>query len=704
MPGKTKGNLNNLINNFINNGLIPLVLIIMLIFFVRVDYLGQSNGPFNRIVNGIMVIIVTAVLLYAHSVKFRRIKQISKQLNDAVKTIKADYNEADGYLWEQYKDQDASRLFTDPDLLSSYRSYQTEKKRLEQNYSSYHVCKIEDYLNQELIEALADKNLMSIIPGILTGLGILGTFIGLTHGLQFFSTKTADEMMDSIAPLMEGIKVAFHTSIYGMASSLAFNSVYKNTLEAAYDSLDDFQNTFKKYVSPDNESDGISQLIYSQHKQADAVVDPIVNAVQTMNENIEKILSIQKLQHDEISRMPEELGEMLGKRLGEIMIPQFQNANQSLETFAENISAIQVSGMGNLVNSFVSQMNDSLAGRFTELSEVINQTSELQKQNNEYVQELFIRLGEMTVDTKKISELNSETVSKMSENVQTMRNIQGRLLQNFSTVTEILDTNKQTVQEQHKYMEMLVEHQEKAGQVTQTFTRSISQELERLENLQNGLLENAKSGLETLSQSANEYNRTLSEEAKKNLGEITEISNTFRVNTSREIENSYRHAQLQNQELSEAVKKEINSIHLQSQELSEAARKEINSVKGQLDTTNNEMFMASKELGLVTKQLNEQTQESLVSTFKVFDEELAKITTHLSNTIKDVESTTEQVPKVVSAAYENMGKSFDDMQRQMESMIHMLDIMQRNMPDAVKKILAEEVITPDEGNENGETT
>ena len=704
MPGKTKGNLNNLINNFINNGLIPLVLIIMLIFFVRVDYLGQSNGPFNRIVNGIMVIIVTAVLLYAHSVKFRRIKQISKQLNDAVKTIKADYNEADGYLWEQYKDQDASRLFTDPDLLSSYRSYQTEKKRLEQNYSSYHVCKIEDYLNQELIEALADKNLMSIIPGILTGLGILGTFIGLTHGLQFFSTKTADEMMDSIAPLMEGIKVAFHTSIYGMASSLAFNSVYKNTLEAAYDSLDDFQNTFKKYVSPDNESDGISQLIYSQHKQADAVVDPIVNAVQTMNENIEKILSIQKLQHDEISRMPEELGEMLGKRLGEIMIPQFQNANQSLETFAENISAIQVSGMGNLVNSFVSQMNDSLAGRFTELSEVINKTSELQKQNNEYVQELFIRLGEMTVDTKKISELNSETVSKMSENVQTMRNIQGRLLQNFSTVTEILDTNKQTVQEQHRYMEMLVEHQEKAGQVTRTFTSSISQELERLENLQNGLLENAKSGLETLSQSANEYNRALSEEAKKNLREITEFSNTFRENTSREIENSYRHAQLQNQELSEAVKKEINSIHLQSQELSEAARKEIDSVKGQLDTTNNEMFMASKELGLVTKQLNEQTQESLVSTFKVFDEELAKITTHLSNTIKDVESTTEQVPKVVSAAYENMGKSFDDMQRQMESMIHMLDIMQRNMPDAVKKILAEEVITPDEGNENGETT
>lgn len=704
MPGKLKGTPNNLLNNLINNVLLPVVLIIMIYFFIRVDYLGQPKGSFNRLANGIMVLIVTAVLLYSYFVNFKRIKEITKQLNDAVKTIKADHDTSSGYLWEQYKDQDASRLFKDPDLLAAYSSYQTEKKRLEQNYLSYHVCKIEDYINQELIEALADKNLMNIIPGILTGLGILGTFIGLTHGLQFFSTKTADEMMESIAPLMEGIKVAFHTSIYGMASSLAFNCVYKNTMEEAYDSLDDFQDIFTKYVSPDNESNGISQLIYSQHKQADAVADSIVSSVRSINENIEKIVSIQKLQQDEIARLPQEIGGAIGRGLGEVIIPQFQNANHSLETFAENISAIQMSGMGNLVNSFVSQMNDSLAGRFTELSDVINQTSELQKRNNEYVQELFIRLGEITVDTKKISELNSETVSKMSENVQTMRNIQGRLLQSFSAVTEILDTNSQTMKEQQKYMGLLVEHQEKAGQVTQTFTRSVSQELERLENLQNELMENAKSALGTLSQSANESNQVLSEEAKKNLREIKGFSNAFREDLSREIENSYRHAQLQNQEFSEAVKKEINSIHLQNQEFSEAARKEIDSVKGQLDTTNNEIFMASKELGLVTKQLNEQTQESLVSTFKVFDEELAKITTHLSNTIKDVESTTERVPKVVSAAYENMGKSFDDMQRQMESMIHMLDIMQRNMPDAVKKILTEEVITPDEGNENGETT
>ncbi len=65
----------------------------------------------------------------------------------------------------------------------------------------------------------------------MTGLGILGTFIGLTIGLQQFNTGSASEITNSISPLIQGIKVAFHTSIYGMVFSLIFSFVYKNKLE-----------------------------------------------------------------------------------------------------------------------------------------------------------------------------------------------------------------------------------------------------------------------------------------------------------------------------------------------------------------------------------------------------------------------------------------------------------------------------------------
>ena len=101
------------------------------------------------------------------------------------------------------------------------------------------------------------------------------------------------------------------------------------------------------------------------------------------------------------------------------------------------------------------------------------------------------------------------------------------------------------------------------------------------------------------------------------------------------------------------------------------------------------MDRAAQELGRVSGQLSGQLQQSLQTTFDIFDQELSDITKHLSGTIAEVDSTTERVPKVVAAAYDDMGKSFEEMQKQMQAMIHMLDIMQRNMPDIAKKLAAD---------------
>ena len=84
-------------------------------------------------------------------------------------------------------------------------------------------CKIDDYINRDTVDQIMNKNLLNLIPGVMTGLGILGTFIGLSFGLQNFNTGSSGEIAESIAPLMSGIKVAFHTSVFGMILSLFFN-------------------------------------------------------------------------------------------------------------------------------------------------------------------------------------------------------------------------------------------------------------------------------------------------------------------------------------------------------------------------------------------------------------------------------------------------------------------------------------------------
>ena len=111
------------------------------------------------------------------------------------------------------------------------------------------------------------KGILSIIPGVMTGLGILGTFIGLSIGLQNFNTGSAAEITNSIAPLMDGIKIAFHTSIYGMVFSLIFNFVYKKNLEDAYNAVEYFLNAYHKYVLPDMANDQIGMFLKFQEYQ-----------------------------------------------------------------------------------------------------------------------------------------------------------------------------------------------------------------------------------------------------------------------------------------------------------------------------------------------------------------------------------------------------------------------------------------------------
>ena len=59
-------------------------------------------------------------------------------------------------------------------------------------------------------------------PTLLTSLGMLGTFTGIVAGLQAFDTAN---ISTSIAPLLEGLKTAFITSLSGMLLSILYKVV-----------------------------------------------------------------------------------------------------------------------------------------------------------------------------------------------------------------------------------------------------------------------------------------------------------------------------------------------------------------------------------------------------------------------------------------------------------------------------------------------
>lgn len=60
------------------------------------------------------------------------------------------------------------------------------------------------------------------IPGVFTTIGVLGTFVGIYFGLQKFQVE---DITGSIPTLLEGLKTAFSTSIWGIVLSLIFGRI-----------------------------------------------------------------------------------------------------------------------------------------------------------------------------------------------------------------------------------------------------------------------------------------------------------------------------------------------------------------------------------------------------------------------------------------------------------------------------------------------
>ena len=69
---------------------------------------------------------------------------------------------------------------------------------------------------------LGKRRWVELLPSIISTLGVLGTFLGITRGLLHFDTENLDK---SIPGLLDGLKTAFFTSLAGMVGSLILSRI-----------------------------------------------------------------------------------------------------------------------------------------------------------------------------------------------------------------------------------------------------------------------------------------------------------------------------------------------------------------------------------------------------------------------------------------------------------------------------------------------
>lgn len=454
-----------------------IVYLIMAAICVYLNVTADPRDMSNVIVSAALFIIVLFLFGYAFR-RFVVIDRMIEELNDAADRIRDDFGLKKQYLWKFYRTDE--NLFENEILRRRYAEYRSEIDRLEMLSGDVYRCDIEDYINQELIDDTISRNVLNLMSGTMTGLGILGTFIGLTLGLQQFNTGTADEITKSIGPLIQGIKVAFHTSIYGMVFSLVFSFIYKNKMDEATEAMDRFLDAYEHYVVPD-----------------------------TKNESQRQMLAFQKTLADGMTEIGSNFSEAVGERVDQIMTPQMERMNETIDRFANVASRAQVEGVNAIVDKFLTEMNRQLNGAFLDLSHSVKETVEWEKDNRTYMRDVMRDLGTMSTDLEKSCALVQSTMENMAQYVNWMNQINDALSETLTSVqAQVAVMSAQTV-EQEKYMDQFIEYTRQISASSRTYSNEMAEQLAYLKRMDGRLTETTEKSLEQIMASVKAANDTL---------------------------------------------------------------------------------------------------------------------------------------------------------------------------------------------------
>ncbi|AHV33806.1 MULTISPECIES: anti-phage ZorAB system protein ZorA [Gammaproteobacteria] len=359
-----------------------------------------------------------------------------------------------GHLWQEF----------DESLVLS-----SDKKQLFNSIDAEHF-----FNAKTLATGLTASRLLAATPSFLVAIGVLGTFVGLTIGLEGLVGNTAEieTLKSGINKLISGAAVAFMTSVWGVAFSLLLNLCEKLFERKALNDIQDLQNRIDfLYPRLPAEQSLVHIAEYSKESK---------EALQELHERIGDRLQ------ESINGMSEAMQNALTDTLNNIMGPAIQTLVHST-----NQQSSQV--MENLVSSFMEGMSSAGRVQGEQLEKVAADVNIAVSSMGERLEQLFSKLSSQQTSSL---DAQDEQSKRFQEQLQQLANSaderQGQLESRFGKMMGDL------AQQHEQQQTTLLEQQQKmlgslgtaSQQQIEAMTSAVQQQQNTLQDAVGKLLDN----------------------------------------------------------------------------------------------------------------------------------------------------------------------------------------------------------------------
>jgi len=300
-------------------------------------------------------------------------------------------------------------------------------------------CDVTQYINEDtVIYAAGVTRLAEITPGILTSLGILGTFLGLVLGLSGLNLNAADTsaLLAAMEKLIGGMSTAFLTSIAGVIASIIFNLLNTHYTNKCQKAIDRFCEVFSLYALPKPVSQESAMLALAQEQTA------------------------------YIRQAVEDVSEKMAMQIESSIMRAMLPVQRSMDNFILAATREQVEGVDRVAQVFVQRMNAVLGNEFDHLGRVLRANSTEQLKLQQDMRSAAEAIAQMTQDVVNMHQLSQGVLEHFRDYVADMS--QSR--------AQVDDTNRRAVE--------LLEAVSKANnRQAEQFAASLAQLEKAMENI-----------------------------------------------------------------------------------------------------------------------------------------------------------------------------------------------------------------------------
>ena len=385
---------------------------------------------------------------------------------------------------------------------------------------------------------------------ILTIIGVFGTFLGIFIGLQAFDDANIET---SIPPLLEGLKLAFLTSLVGILSAIilkgyafayqlikgknpseeAITQLFRSQTDDLLQSLTELLRAQIKDSAQVRETLGSIKTALTDNKQS-TVFTQLCNLTATVSD----IETSSTENQQAISGQLQALTKTVSENVGEIAAKVGQIATGQL-----------IDALKEVIKDFNQNLNEQFGENFKQLNEAVKKTVDWQKQYCQQMDELAAEfqiaadsIEQSRKSLEKISE-SSNTIADRSQSIAACAEKMEPILHTLNDQLEAFSELRQKAQEAFPLIK------ENLVDLTQGFSATVNQAI----NDSHASMERQRQALASQSQ---QLQNTVASTTQK----LTESTKIFGAIVERNGEDMKNHVNQLNQDLHKELAGSLSTL------------------------------------------------------------------------------------------------------------------------------------------------